>query len=44
MRSVVVNKVSEPSKGKGRRIVSEQFEIEGNPPYVRKVNVKKKRR
>ena len=43
MKSVVVRKVSEPSKGKGRKVVSEQVEIEGNPPYVRKVNARKRR-
>jgi len=43
IKSVVVRKVSKPSKGRGRQFVAIQFEIEGTPPYVHKVNVKKKR-
>ena len=45
VRKVSYRKVIEPSKGKGfRAVVTEQIEIEGEPPYVRRVKVIKDRR
>jgi len=37
MKALTIKKVSEPSKGRGRRLISEQLQIEGNPPYVKKI-------
>ena len=37
MRHVTVKRVSQPSKGWGKIVVSEQLEIEGVSPYIRKI-------